>query len=727
MNNFMKHISIRVSRQKTNRGLRALVVYAAVFALVIELVAPIPAAYAADTSQQTATYTLKGTINNCGTMQGGASDGQFLYYTCARNNKITIVKMTTDGKVVTRSKTFSRSQLGHANDMTYNSRLQRLVVSAWDTSGGGNKVRLVDPNSFEITGTLSTSNGNSTSNICYNATTDQYLISGRIYDSKLNALDRIYTQDGVDEDADLSEGKILNQGIECDANLIYVMRVVAIRNKGYNVIAVYNWSGENMAVYKIENLNDEGENMALVNGGLYMGVNEGLMSDGGNSNNDYFIQLSGVMGSDSVATGSCTSGGLEEGVAEQYMDYGIGHYGNECVCTEGSGGMTGDTNFAKIATYFSSKGLKDIAISGILANLHKESTLSPFSVQSQPNNTSDDRDPPSGGGYGIAQFTPATKIAKQLKSNSQTSGYYTQYYSTKYGGYDIKTWNDGGTGIPEGVPAEVNDAWLKAQLEFFYKGEMQSTKVGAYRNLGGSMGLDYIKDNYTILEALNAAKNEKDAARIFVWIYERPLNKPGAASEREKIATEMLGSLNDIVGEGLPVSSIGNDCGDTAVTGDLTETVLAFAWEDGRRSSAQKGGSSGPYAKVIKQSKYGNDAAHKYGNDCGAFVYNLMVTSGFEPDYPPTYTGQQQPWLDDHWDNIADPGKVNVADLRPGDVGIVAGDHVLVWVGDLEGFEGKSAEAALGSNVAPTAVLDSNTYSAPAKYTWYRKKAIDAN
>lgn len=733
MKNHMKYPPHQRNRQVINRRIRAMAVYIAISVLIMEFVAPIPATHAAENEQQNVTYTRKGTINGCGTMQGGASDGQYLYFICVTNNdsRLRIVKVTPDGKIVNQSKNFTRGQLGHGNDITYNSKLKLLVVSTWDEGRGGNTAKLIDPTTYEIKKSVSTNDNVGLTNICYNATTDQYVVSGKIYDGDLKYTGkRLYTPSGVDDDANTTQGKVLNQGIECNSSYIYVMRVVWGQN-GYNVIAVYDWSGTNVAVYKVDNLNDEGENMAILDGVFYMGINEGGMSSGGNSNNDYFVQLDGIIGVDSTAN-SCSSA-LDPNITLQYQEWGIGKYGNECVCTEGGGSMSGDTNFAKIATYFSGKGLKDIAIAGILANLKNESNLTPFAVQGQPKNTPDDREPPSGSGYGIAQFTPATKIAKELNKNTQTSEYYKQYYSTKYGGYAIKPWNEGGTGIPEGVSVEVNDAWLKTQLDFFYKGEMQSTKVGTYRKIGGDMdatrkydteySTSYISGSNTILQALNAAKNEKDAARIFVWIYERPADKPGAAAGREKLATEMLAPLQDIIGSGVPATAAGNNCGSSGETGDFAETVAAFAWEDGRRGSTQKS----KYKEVMKTSKYGNDALHKYGNDCGAFVYNLMVTSGFEPDYPPTYTGNQKPWLDAHWEKIADPRKVNVADLRPGDVGIVAGDHVFVWIGDIEDFQGKSAEAANGSNTAPTAVLAGNTYSAPSKYTWYRKKATDAN
>lgn len=737
MKNHMKYTPHQRNRQVINRRIRAMAVYIAISVLIMQLVAPIPAAHAAENAPTNVTYTLKGTINGCGTMQGGASDGQYLYFICVTNNdsRLRIVKVTTDGTVINQSKKFTRGQLGHGNDMTYNSKLGVLVVSTWDNPGGGNSVKLIDPNTYEIKKTVSTNDNVALTNICYNATTDQYVVSGKIYDGNLKYTGkRLYTPSGVDDDANTTQGKVLNQGIECNASYIYVMRVVWGQN-GYNVIAVYDWSGTNVAVHKVDNLNDEGENMAIVNGVFYMGINEGSMSSGGNFRDDYFVQLDGIMGVDSAAN-SCSSA-LDPNITLQYQEWGIGKYGNECVCTEGGGSMSGDTNFAKIATYFSGKGLKDIAIAGILANLKNESNLTPFAVQGQPQNTADDREPPSKGGYGIAQFTPATKIAKELNKNTQTSEYYNQYYSTKYGGYAIKSWDDGGTGIPEGVAVKVNDAWLKTQLDFFYKGEMQSTKVGTYRKIGGDMdatrkydteySTSYISGSNTILQALNAAKNEKDAARIFVWIYERPADKPGAAAGREKLATEMLAPLQDIIGSGVPATAAGNNCGSSGETGDFAETVAAFAWEDGRRGSTQKGGTNGPYAKVIKQSKYGNDAAHKYGNDCGAFVYNLMVTSGFEPNYPPTYTGGQEPWLKKNWEDIFKGNPVDVGRLEPGDVGIIAGSHVFVWIGDIEDFQGKSAEAANGSNTAPTAVLAGNTYSAPSKYTWYRKKATDAN
>lgn len=160
--------------------------------------------------------------------------------------------------------------------------------------------------------------------------------------------------------------------------------------------------------------------------------------------------------------------------------------------------------------------------------------------------------------------------------------------------------------------------------------------------------------------------------------------------------------------------------GGTATSGDASAVIAKvkeFAWEDGRRGGAQKTA----YAEAVKRSAYGNDAAHKYGNDCGAFVYILMHESGFEPNYPATNTAGQLSWLNSNWTKIFDPGQVDTSQLQPGDIGIKNG-HVFVWTGPVDGFVGTSAEAALGSNTAPTAITPSNTYSDPNNgYYWFRK------
>lgn len=221
--------------------------------------------------------------------------------------------------------------------------------------------------------------------------------------------------------------------------------------------------------------------------------------------------------------------------------------------------------------------------------------------------------------------------------------------------------------------------------------------------------------------------NTTDAATIS---FESTFEKAGvpALGKRASYASAVAKAIQS--GTGVDIDSAtalssttgSGTCQSSAIpAGNFVETVKAFAWEDGRRGSNQKTA----YSTVIKTSKYGNDSAHKYGNDCGAFVYNLMVVSGFDPNYKGTNTSGQIAWLNNPingWKKIYGVGQVDVGELQPGDIGIKQG-HVFVWIGTVDGFKGKSAEAALGSNTAPTAILSSNTYSSPSRYSWYRKSA----
>lgn len=177
-------------------------------------------------------YDRKGTINGCGTMQGGASDGQYLYYICTTDNasRLRIVKVTPDGKIVNQSKKFTRGQLGHGNDVAYNSKLKLLVVSVWDEPNGGNKVKFIDPNTYEIKKTMATNDGSSTSRLCYDATTSQYVIGGKVYDEGFKYTGkRVFTESNVDNDTNTTvSSRVLNQSIECNAAYVYVLRSVMV-------------------------------------------------------------------------------------------------------------------------------------------------------------------------------------------------------------------------------------------------------------------------------------------------------------------------------------------------------------------------------------------------------------------------------------------------------------------------------------------------------------------
>ena len=226
-----------------------------------------------------------------------------------------------------------------------------------------------------------------------------------------------------------------------------------------------------------------------------------------------------------------------------------------------SGNLSGDTIMAKVVNYLKGNNptgfaLSNNGIAGILANFEGESGFNPFRFEG---------DGVSGPGYGIAQFTPMSKITDKLMSDSRTSNYFNQYFDLKY------TYYNPDTGLPkESVPMTVVDAWLSVQMDFFFgaSSEFENTKVGDYRNTGGSMGLDYINSSMTVREALDAAQSPGDATRIFVWIMERPGDKEGASNSRSQNAQKWYDYAVAISTAGGSEASVASNGSDVTIIGD---------------------------------------------------------------------------------------------------------------------------------------------------------------
>lgn len=256
---------------------------------------------------------------------------------------------------------------------------------------------------------------------------------------------------------------------------------------------------------------------------------------------------------------------IDENTLYDYAQNNILYYDG----TEGNkscynGNLSGDTIMAKVVNYLSGNNptnfvLSENGIAGILTNFQHESGFNPFRFQG---------DSLSGPAYGIAQFDPKSKILEPLRTDPRTAGYFDEYYNLKYTKFDSST------GLPtEGVPDDVVDAWLAVQMDYFFgsSSEFENTKVGSYRNKGGSMGLDYIDDSMTIHEAMDAAESPEDATRIFVWIAERPAAKERDANTRSAKAEGWLDyvrAISSAPASGDPDTRSTADGSDVTVIGD---------------------------------------------------------------------------------------------------------------------------------------------------------------
>jgi N-acetylmuramoyl-L-alanine amidase len=207
------------------------------------------------------------------------------------------------------------------------------------------------------------------------------------------------------------------------------------------------------------------------------------------------------------------------------------------------------------------------------------------------------------------------------------------------------------------------------------------------------------------------------------WVYNEIAQDKGTGISEERKAAYAKGILDGIMQS---VPSKGNDgCGSGFSGGNLSQTTLAYAWPQykGLTIVATKGWQDA-VAKAQSEKRYVGGIAHA-GIDCGGFVTNLLVDSGFEPNY--NYggklsagagpTGTQEDWAKKNWQFLGSGSSINVADLKPGDAALLPG-HTFVYVGKITGFDSVIASASLDER-APMAGRESPTGST---VNWYRKK-----
>lgn len=148
---------------------------------------------------------------------------------------------------------------------------------------------------------------------------------------------------------------------------------------------------------------------------------------------------------------------------------------------------------------------------------------------------------------------------------------------------------------------------------------------------------------------------------------------------------------------------------DDPKAGDLASYVLSWAWHDYKGQGFTDKTSA--YADYIaNQATYVGDTDNGGGVDCGAFVANIMQASGWDPNYVQGSTSAQKTYLQQNWNQVSSNS------LKLGDVGIKDG-HVILYVGDIDGFNSKTASASQDKR-APMAGSSGENLN---NYTWYRK------
>jgi hypothetical protein len=238
------------------------------------------------------------------------------------------------------------------------------------------------------------------------------------------------------------------------------------------------------------------------------------------------------------------------------------------VCSEsGTGGLAtvstlrGANNGEKIFNFWVDAGLTAQQAAGVTGSMKHEGGFSPFRQemsQSWP-----------AGGWGIAQFTfdPGQRgSAVAYVSNAIGAGVFNQYYKNDFGGAVMES----NGFIPAGVPVDVNDKFLMAELNYLLdhiKGlDPNNVRRNAYqRDFGQAVGqgvnlYDYLK---TVVQAA-------DAAVAWTYLYEYPGDIKNTSLERGVSASEIM----TMYANGTGVSTT---CGGSLEAGGMTlEQALAF-------------------------------------------------------------------------------------------------------------------------------------------------------
>ncbi|MBQ3432809.1 N-acetylmuramoyl-L-alanine amidase [Candidatus Saccharibacteria bacterium] len=199
-----------------------------------------------------------------------------------------------------------------------------------------------------------------------------------------------------------------------------------------------------------------------------------------------------------------------------------------------------------------------------------------------------------------------------------------------------------------------------------------------------------------------------------------PTNPDGVNLFAKTIYDTIIGNFIDSV-------SYGSSCSGSHSSGNLNKlqaTVKRFAWPDYHSKPFTK--RMPDYIEAIEEGGYHGDDCHGGGVDCGAFVYQVITKSGWDPEYGggTGTTTAVQDWMKgagaSSWENVTNRIKSN-KDAKPGDV-ILSSSHALLFVGDIPGFNGVMASASqCGRAPMADSAEDISSYVSSGYEVWRKK------
>lgn len=207
---------------------------------------------------------LPATTPGYSVMQGGGTDGKHAYIAVI-NKSVTpehAIIYKYDLETLKLVKTSEPIPTCHTNDITYDSKNHRLVISRCTAEDGYLGLCMVDPDTLELKETITTSIANRA--VQYIPETDQYLLASNwtltLTDAAFNPISSFTCNDP----------QYTTQGCYCDGKYTYDVRYV--KSSKVHYVVIHKMDGTYIGTVPVTGLPaDEPENMFVYQGRFMMG------------------------------------------------------------------------------------------------------------------------------------------------------------------------------------------------------------------------------------------------------------------------------------------------------------------------------------------------------------------------------------------------------------------------------------------------------------------------
>ncbi len=349
-----------------------------------------------------------------------------------------------------------------------------------------------------------------------------------------------------------------------------------------------------------------------------------------------------------------------------------------CNTSSSSTTLVGSKDADKVFNFLTASGrLKPFQAAGVMGNMTAESGIQPQRLEGTKSGTITPAEKVTSGGWGLVQWTPASKF---IKTNNPIS--------------------------------KAND--LAVQLNFLWN-QLEGTGPEAEKQAG-----DDIKATTNIEDATTAFQGNKKVGGKY-YGFERPDDQAKTLPDRIASAKNILREQGGGGGGGGGGGSCGSPSNSTGAVADAIKLAMDYSWPAYHKVPYITMKPS--YAAAVTAAKANGEyiGGIKYpGVDCGGFVTRVMRNSGADPNYnwgpknpKQGPTSAQQAYMSSSPKYKKLGTQTSTAGLQPGDIAI-NDTHTYMYVGKQTGFGGNSASASLDGR-APMA---SAAYF--SNFQWYR-------